>query len=90
MRSTKFGLLPLFLACILTAFPPTAFAEGKHVKAATVSEYRVEYKLHNPKTGATGELHVTYVRAESESNVLAELRRQNPGKDVVVLSLVRK
>lgn len=83
-------MLPLFLACIPTAFPPTAFADGKHDKAATVSEYRVEYKLHNPKTGATGESHVTYLRAESESNVVAELRRQNPGRDVVILSLTKK
>ena len=55
-----------------------------------MSEYRVEYKLRNPKTGVTGESHVAYVRAESESNVLAKLRQENAGKDVVVLSLVRK
>lgn len=90
MNSLKSAMLPLFLACIPTAFPPTAFADGKHDKTAAVSEYRVEYKLHNPKTGTTGESHVTYVRAVSESNVVAELRRQNPGKDVLILSLVKK
>lgn len=60
------------------------------VVMAATSEYRVEYKLRNRSTGTTGETHVTYIRVASEANVVAELNRQNPGKDVMILSLVRK
>ncbi|MBS0568040.1 MAG: hypothetical protein JSS59_11635 [Proteobacteria bacterium] len=52
--------------------------------------YRVEYKLRNRETGSTGDTHATYIRAASEANVLTELNKQNPGKDVVVLSLVKQ
>lgn len=89
MKSTKAALRLLLAASIQIAFPPMLFADRQHGSAA-VSEYRVEYKLRNTKTGATGETHVSYVRAKSETNVVAELRRQNPGKDVVILSLVGK
>lgn len=90
MRLMKSALLLWSAACIPITFPPTAFADGQQGRTTTMSEYRVEYKLRNPKTGAMGESHVTYVRAESESNVLAKLRQENTGKDVVILSLVRK
>ncbi|WP_347261154.1 hypothetical protein [Rudaea sp.] len=87
MKPTKFALLLLLAAGIHIAFPPMLFANERRERTTVVSEYRVEYKLRNLKTGATGESHVAYVRAPSEANVVAELRRQNPGKDMVILSL---
>lgn len=87
---TKFAPRLLLAACIQTAFLPALVPGAPHGSANVVSEYRVEYKLRNLGTGAIGESHVAYVRAPSEANVVAELRRQNPGKDVVILSLVGK
>jgi hypothetical protein len=91
MKTMTNGVLVLLYAAIFQiAFPPPTFAVERHDTPRVVSEYRVEYKLRNLKTGATGEAHITYVRAESEANVVVELRRQNPGKDVVILSLTAK
>ncbi|MBS0557606.1 MAG: hypothetical protein JSR27_09375 [Proteobacteria bacterium] len=86
----KLVLTLLYAASIQIALLPQAFAGERHDRTTVRTEYRVEYKLRNPKTGATGEAHVTYMRAKSEANVMAELRRQNPGKDVVILSLTAK
>lgn len=85
--TTKLVLILLYAASIQITFPPAALAAERHDRARVESEYRVEYKLRNPKTGATGEAHVTYLRAKSETNVVAELRRQKPSKDVLILSL---
>ena len=90
MRPTKLALYALLAACIHIAYLPATIADERHGRTTAVSEYRVEYKLRTPKTGAIGETHVTYLRAQSEANVTAELRRENPGKDVVILSLVGK
>lgn len=88
MKATTKFVLALFHAVIIQlALAPPTFAAARHDRATVVAEYRVEYKLRNPKTGSTGEAHVTFMRAKSEANVLAELRRQHPGRNVVILSL---
>jgi hypothetical protein len=52
-----------------------------------MNQYRIEYKLRHKRTGTTGETHTTYMRAESETNAINELAKQNPSYDIVVLSL---
>jgi len=52
--------------------------------------YEVKFKLKNKRSGSVGDTHQMTVHAESETNAIAELRRQHPNHEVLVESLRKR